>query len=173
LDILKIWQGGLSLFGGFIGAIIASIIYVRINKIDFWGYANAIMYGFPLGLGIGRIGCFINHLHLGKLSNFPLAVAFPDGSRLDMGLIESIFGFLLFAVYFFRLRKIAEQIFLPVTMIAYGAVRFVLDFARANDIPQADIRYLSLTPAQYGSVLLILGGIYIFSKLRLSKASPG
>lgn len=165
LNILKVWQGGLSSFGGFIGAAAASVIYARVKKIDFWEYADAIMYGFPLGLGIGRLGCFISHLHIGKPSNFFLAVAFPGGPRLDMGLIESILGFAVFAIYFLFLRKTSQPIFLPLTMVIYGAARFILDFWRATDLPYADTRYLSLTPAQYGSVLLVLGGVYIF-KLR-------
>lgn len=162
-DILKIWQGGLSSFGGFIGAAIASIIYARVKKINFWAYANTIMYGFPLGIGIGRLGCFFNHLHIGKLSNLPWAVAFPGGSRLDMGLIESVFGFILFATYFIlERRKPQLNSYLPLTMIIYGATRFLLDFGRAIDISGADARYFGLTPAQFGSILLVIGGIIIW-----------
>lgn len=169
LDIFKIWQGGLSSFGGFAGGALATILYVRLKKLHFWDYADAIMYAFPLGLGIGRLGCFFTHLHIGKPSASPLAVAFPGGSRLDMGLIESLFGFLLFGIYFFFLRKTPKQIFLPLTMFVYGVARFIFDFGRATDIAAADIRYAALTPAQYGSLLLIIGALYLFFKMRQRK----
>lgn len=165
LDTIKIWKGGLSSFGGFIGAAIAAVIYAKIKRIIFWDYANVIMYAFPLGLGIGRLGCFFNHLHIGRLSSSPLAVAFPGGSRLDMGLFESMFGFLLFAIYFLFLRKIQKKIFLPLTMLIYGIVRFILDFGRATDIANADVRYAGLTPAQYGSLLLVMGATYLFFRI--------
>ncbi|MBI5729266.1 MAG: prolipoprotein diacylglyceryl transferase [Candidatus Magasanikbacteria bacterium] len=172
LDILKIWQGGLSSFGGFIGAAVVSLVYTRAKKLPFWDYADTIMYAFPLGLGIGRLGCFFNHLHLGRLSNSPLAVAFPGGSRLDMGLIESLFGFLLFGLYFLFLRKTPKIIFLPLTMFLYGAARFIFDFGRATDIAGADARYAGLTPAQYGSLLLIIGALCLFLTSRQREGRP-
>ena len=162
-DIIKIWGGGLSSFGGFIGAALVSIIFVRIKKINFWPYADAIIYAFPLGLGIGRIGCFVTHLHIGRLSNFPLAVAFPGGSRLDMGLLESIVGFLIFGLFFYLLHyRKWSGFYLPLTMILYGGIRFLLDFGRATDIPMADTRYIGLTPAQYGTIILLLGGVALW-----------
>ncbi|MBI2443869.1 MAG: prolipoprotein diacylglyceryl transferase [Candidatus Magasanikbacteria bacterium] len=170
-EIIKIWQGGLSSFGGFIGAAAAAVIYARRNQLNFWHYADAIMYGFPLGLGVGRLGCFITHMHPGRLSNSLLAVAYPGGARLDLGLLESLFGFLLFGVYFFWLRQTPRKIFLPLTMLIYGSVRFMLDFNRATDIIGADARYAGLTPAQYGSLLLVLGSVYLLIAHPWAKAS--
>lgn len=164
--VFKIWQGGLSSFGGFLGVAIASLIYARIKKINFWPYADVIMYGFPLGLGIGRLGCFLNHLHVGLPSSLPLAVAFPDGPRLDMGLLESLFGFALFTVYvFFERKRPQKNVYLPITMVIYGIVRFFLDFGRATDIPNPDVRFIGLTPAQFGSILLVIGGVIIWRHL--------
>lgn len=166
LDIFKVWQGGLSSFGGFLGAAAASLIYARVKKINFWQYANVVMYGFPLGLGIGRLGCFINHLHVGVRSDSFLAVAFPGGPRLDMGLVESLFGFVLFAVYaFIEHYKPQKNLYLPLTMVVYGAMRFFLDFGRAVDVLNADSRFIGLTPAQFGSILLIVGGVIIWRHL--------
>lgn len=169
LDIFKIWQGGLSLFGGFAGALLAAVLYARFKKLRLDDYADAIMYAFPLGLSIGRLGCFFTHLHIGRPSTSLLAVAFPGGSRLDMGLIESLFGFLLFGFYFLFLHATRGKIFLPLTMLLYGSARFIFDFGRAEDVAAADIRYASLTPAQYGSLLLVSGALYIFFKRRTRK----
>ncbi len=171
-SIVKIWQGGLSSFGGFAGAALAATLYARLKKIRLWDYADAIMYAFPLGLGIGRIGCFLAHLHIGRPNNSLLAVAFPGGSRLDMGLIESLFGFLLFGIYFFFLRVVQKKLFLPLTMFWYGSARFIFDFGRATDIIQTDVRYAGLTPAQYGALLLITGALYLFFTLRQQEITP-
>lgn len=163
VDVLKIWEGGLSSFGGFVGAAIVSLVYVPYKKIQFLPYADAIMYGFPLGWGVGRIGCFITHLHVGRLSNLPFAVAFPGGARLDMGLIEAA---IMLAYGFVRLSSSKREkplgFHLIHTMIFYGITRFILDFGRAIDIASADVRFAGLTPAQYGSILLILGGVFLW-----------
>ncbi|MBI5071462.1 prolipoprotein diacylglyceryl transferase [Candidatus Falkowbacteria bacterium] len=172
IAIFKIWQGGLSSFGGFLGAAVASLIYARVKKINFWQYADVVMYGFPLGLGIGRLGCFINHLHVGIRSSSFLAVAFPDGPRLDMGLVESLFGFALFAVYVFLERKRPQKnAYLPITMVIYGIARFFIDFGRATDIPNPDVRFIGLTLAQFGSILLVIGGVIIWRHLFTKKAA--
>ena len=163
VDALKIWEGGLSSFGGFTGAIIVSLIYFRNKKIRLLAYADAIMYGFPLGWGIGRIGCFITHLHIGRLSNLPFAVAFPGGARLDMGLIEAAIMLTYGLIRLSRERKQKRPagFYLAHTMIFYGVMRFILDFGRATDITMPDARYFGLTPAQYGSIALVFGGIYL------------
>lgn len=172
VDVLKIWEGGLSSFGGFAGAAIVSLVYVPYKKIQFLPYADAIMYGFPLGWGIGRIGCFITHLHIGRLSILPFAVAFPGGARLDMGLIEAVIMLAYGLVRFGRERKQKRPagFLLAHTMIFYGVMRFILDFGRATDIVSSDVRYFGLTPAQYSSILLILGGVSLM--VYTIKASP-
>ena len=88
-EIIRIDKGGLSSFGGFIGAAAAFLWYMRRYNFDTWRYADVLMYAWPFGHGIGRIGCFLVHMHPGRLSGAPWAVAYPGGSRLDMGLIES------------------------------------------------------------------------------------
>lgn len=96
LDILKIWQGGMSVYGGFIGATLAAVIYFKKHKLDFWQYADALAFSLPLGLFIGRLGCFLIHDHPGLRTNFFLGVAYPDGGRFDLGLLLSINGLILF-----------------------------------------------------------------------------
>lgn len=164
VDMLKIWEGGLSSFGGFAGAAIVSLVYVRYKKIQFLPYADTIMYGFPLGWGIGRIGCFVTHLHIGRLSNLPFAIAFPGGARLDMGLIEAVIVLAYGLLRFVREEKQKRPAGLSLVhmMIFYGVMRFILDFGRATDIISSDVRYAGLTPAQYGSILLILSGVSLW-----------
>ena len=177
-EIVRIDQGGLSSFGGFIGATLVFIIFTRRHKLSVWKYADILMFAWPLGHGIGRLGCFLTHMHPGRLSNMPWAVQYPGGARLDMGIIEAI----ILLIYWFILLMISrrklpspglrppspsgrgegEGQYLVSGMIFYGAARFFLDFFRAADIAAADARYLGLTPAQYGSIILFAAGMYIY-----------
>lgn len=173
-EIIKFWQGGMSSFGGFSGALIASLIYgwiivkrKHINFQEVLRYADIIMYWFPLGWGIGRIGCFLTHMHPGRLSSLPIAVTYPGGSRLDMGLIESVFAFLVFGLFIIlSRRKHWHSFYLVIFLIVYGIGRFILDFNRATDLVMSDARYWSLTPAQIGSLLFTIGGLYLWLHLR-------
>ena len=162
IAILKIWEGGLSSFGGFAGAAVAFVWYCRKHTLNMRRYADVFMFAWPLGHGIARIGCFINHMHIGKLSSLPLAVAFPDGARLDLGLIESIvlLSYWIILWIITRGRKRITGFYLITSMIFYGVARFLLDFLRATDISMSDARYLGLTPAQYGSAVLVLLGLF-------------
>ena len=170
LDILKLWHGGMSIYGGFIGAVLAGIIYFKKSKLDFWQYADAAIFGLPFGLFIGRLGCFLIHDHPGVRTNFFLGVAYPDGIRHDLGLYDSLAGLFIFLVFLILHRKEwFRGFYLSVFCVLYGAIRFFLDFFRVRDAVGADLRYFGLTLAQYLSVALFVAGIYLFCKLRAKK----
>lgn len=164
-DIFKIWQGGMSVFGGIAGAFIIGIIFIRKYNLDFWQWADTIIFSLPLGLFIGRIGCTFIHDHPGILTNSFLGVAYPDGARFDLGLMLSINGLILFLVFLWMHRRERfTGFYLSIFFIWYGAVRIALDFFRAWDLPNADIRLLYLTPAQYFSLIMIAIGFYLYLK---------
>lgn len=131
-------------------------------------YADVLMFAWPLGHTIGRVGCFLTHMHPGRLSNVLWAVQYPGSARLDMGFIESILllGYwVVIAVVSTRRGPSPRDGFYVVTgMLFYGVMRFILDFFRATDIPMADARFFNLTPAQYGSMALVVIGIYLWRK---------
>jgi phosphatidylglycerol:prolipoprotein diacylglycerol transferase len=147
--VLKFWEG-LSSMGGLLGGILAAVVFFRVKKLRFADYADAFGVGVPTGWAIARVGCFTVHDHPGARTDFPLAVAFPDGVRHDLGLYEAI---LLFAiaglVYAMHRRDVLRGRLLAVVALLYGIGRFLLDFLRARDVAYADARHLGLTPAQW------------------------
>lgn len=157
MEFFRIWHGGFSIMGGFVTALMVAIWYLRRHQADVWRYADATIFGLPIGLGIGRIGCFLIHDHPGTASDFILAVQYPDGVvRHDHGLYLSINGFLMAVVFWLMSRrKLPVGAYLTVFAIWYGAVRLWLDFYRI-----ADARFWGLTPAQYIAVLMIAAGLW-------------
>lgn len=173
LEIFKVWQGGMSIFGGFFGAFLAAIIYLRAKKLSFWKYADVVFFALPLGLFIGRLGCFSIHDHLGKIAADwnPLAIEYLGQVRHENGLYLSINGLVLFLVFLLIRKYKSEKLFVGfygvMFFIWYGAVRFWLDFYRAEDLPGvSDARYFNLTPAQYLSIVMLVAGIYFLFKLK-------
>ncbi len=168
LDILKLWQGGMSIYGGFWGAVLAGVIYLRRHSLDLWQYADAIIFSLPLGLFIGRLGCFLIHDHPGIKTNFFLGVAYPGGVQHDLGLYLSLNGLILFLVFLIlRRREWFSGFYVALFAVWYGVARFLLDFLRAKDIAGADPRYFGLTLAQYLSIILFMTGIGLLINQKL------
>jgi phosphatidylglycerol:prolipoprotein diacylglycerol transferase len=163
-SIFQIWSG-ISSFGGFLGGGLALWIYIRKHNLPFLPYADALVFGLVPGWMLGRIGCFLAHDHPGKLTAFPLAVAYPGGARHDLGLYEMFLCIALGIFIWWRARKKRPngEIF-SITIILYAITRFFLDFLRAADLTGSDARYFGLTPAQYASVALLTWGIAILRK---------
>jgi len=166
LEIIAIWHGGLSSFGGVFGAALAFFWALKKGKIQKERlplYGNIIAYAALFGWMIGRIGCVMIHDHLGAPCNCVLAFDSPEGKRLDMAFLE-ILALLPLAIVFVVLRKKQiTHLFVPLLFVYYGCVRFVLDFWRADpSFATGDVRYLGLTPAQYfAMVLVVVGAVYL------------
>ncbi len=162
-EMFAIWRGGLSSIGGIAGAVAVFFIYTRKMRGMHLRFADVLSYAWPFGWAVGRLGCFFVHDHPGTLSHSWLAVRFPDGARLDMGLLEAIgAAFIALLVYRLARRPQLRGVITAVVVASYGALRFVLDFFRATDLATADVRYGGLTPAQYGSLILLVIGVVLW-----------
>ena len=117
----------------------------------------------PVGLWIGRIGCFLIHDHPGTATDFALGVEYPDGVvRHDHGLYLSINGLLMAIVFFILARKERPTgFYIGLFSIWYGVVRFTLDYWRIGDV-----RYAGLTPAQYFSIALAVFGMWLLYRIK-------
>ncbi len=172
-ELLKIWHGGLSSFGGFAGAAAGFWLFKKrrgfgwMKKLSPMGLFDQFSFAALYGWMIGRVGCFMIHDHLGVPCDCALALNKPDGPRLDMALLE-ILALLPLALVFFLLRKKKhkEGFFASILLVYYGIVRFILDFWRATDIIHADARYAGLTPAQYISIAMVAYGVYLGNRIR-------
>ena len=110
LEILKLWQGGMSFHGGLLGVIIAIFIFAKNTNTSFFKFSDIVACVAPIGLFLGRIANFINGELFGKASTLSWAVIFPNGgsiSRHPSQIYEAILeGILLFIlINFFALKK--------------------------------------------------------------------
>lgn len=159
LQILKVWDG-LSSTGGVIGGLLAVLIYFHRQHLRFSSFADIFAKAVAPGWMVARLGCFTVHDHPGVLTSFPLAVAFPQGARHDLGLYDAIvLGGLSLLLYALDRRGLLRDRLLALLAVLYGASRFLLDFLRARDLPYTDARYLGLTPAQFACIALVIWGL--------------
>jgi phosphatidylglycerol:prolipoprotein diacylglycerol transferase len=153
---------GLSSFGGFLGGFAGAFLFAKRQGVTFCGLMDVLCLGFVAGWPIGRMGCFLAHDHPGRYSDFFLAVAYPGGARHDLGLYEMLLAVVIFFL-FERLRRIefSPASLILILVVVYTPVRFFLDFLRLDDV-----RYLSLTPAQYASVFFFVTAVFLLIRLK-------
>ncbi len=148
---------GFAFMGGFLGAAAAFWIYIKRYRLAFLEYGDALVWGAVWGSGVGRIGCFLTHLHPGILTNFFLGVQYPDGVRHDLGLYLSLFGFTMGLAFLALDRKRrAPGFFVGAFFVIYGIGRFLLDFLRIMDR-----RIAGLTPTQWLLVVFVAIGVWL------------
>ncbi|MBI5025834.1 MAG: prolipoprotein diacylglyceryl transferase [Nitrospirae bacterium] len=166
LDVFAVWHGGMSFHGGFIGAILAGILFTFRNRLDFWLLADLVAVTAPIGLGLGRIGNFINAELYGRATDVPWAMVFPGGGdipRHPSQLYEAFLeGFLLFLILWFLKDRVSKKgILLSAFLFLYGAFRFFVEFFREPDV-QLGFILGHFTMGQLLSSGMILIGIVLF-----------
>lgn len=163
LGIFKVWDGGMSISGGFFGSVVAAYIFIKIKKLSFWEYADTIVLFLPLGLFIGRLGCFFIFDHPGSETTFFLGEEYYfDGLiRHNHGLYLSLNGLIMFGVFWLLNKKYAPKtpFFSILFLVWYGAIRLVLDFDRT-----LDSQFFSLTAAQFFGIGMMVLALVLFGQ---------
>jgi phosphatidylglycerol:prolipoprotein diacylglycerol transferase len=164
LQALAVWEGGLTFYGGFILGTLTAVVYCRVRKISFWTIADIAAPGFAMGLGLGRIGCFLNGCCFGKPSSLPWAVQFPANGAAGLisgcpvhptQLYEAAFGFAAFGLLWaLRNRKIFTGFSICLFFFLYGIWRFLSDQFRVYE--QSQRWALGLTNNQWISLGIIM-----------------
>ena len=162
LDILKIWQGGMSFHGGFIGVLVAMWLFARKHKVKFWAVADFVAPLIPLGLACGRIGNFINGELWGRVTSADAfwAMGFPHAYDDDVALVmqdpqkwlpvwnkfqmlprhpSQLDEFMLEGIVLFVIMWLFTKKPRPLGqasmlfLLGYGVFRFIVEFAREPD----------------------------------------
>ena len=171
LEIFAVWHGGMSFHGGLIGSVVAGIIFCRKYRVDFWQAADLIIVTAPIGLGLGRIGNFINGELYGRVTDVPWGMVFPSGgplprhpSELYEFLLE---GVLLFSIlWFLKNRHLKSGSLTSLFLMLYGLFRFIVEFFRQPD-PQVGFIFGYFTMGQIlSSVMILLGAGILFLRHR-------
>ena len=164
--IFKVWEGGMSFHGGLLGVIIALGFFASKLKLPFFQLLDFAAPLVPIGLGLGRIGNFINAELFGRVTSVPWAVVFSSvdnfwrhPSQLYEALTE---GLLLFIVLWrFSASPRRTGATSAVFLIGYGIIRFTCEFFREPDSHLGFVIGGWLTMGQLLSLLMILAGIWL------------
>ncbi|WP_194098106.1 prolipoprotein diacylglyceryl transferase [Marivivens aquimaris] len=147
-EIMMVWQGGMSFHGGFLGVILAVLIYSRVKGLRLGSVADSMALGTPFGLLLGRIANFVNAELWGRVTDVPWAVIFPGEaaqscllpvcarhpSQLYEAAMEGlILGGVLLYLAFRRGALKTPWLITGVFFAGYGISRFIVEFFRQPD----------------------------------------
>lgn len=183
LDIFKIWNGGMGIWGGIFGGTLGAITYLKIKGEKIFPWLDIISVVTPLGQSVGRWGNFFNKEIFGLPTTLPWGiyiepekrpVEFLNYSKFHpLFIYESILNFILFLFLLILYKKTNEKTpsgtFLCIYLISYSTIRFFLEFLRTNPW-KIEIASLFLNVSQCISILvIIISIIFIFRNNFLRK----
>lgn len=201
IEVLKVWEGGMSFHGGFLGVVVATLIFCRRHGVALMPTADLLATATPPGLFLGRLANFTNNELWGRPTDLPWAVAFPGEaaqncpgvigicarhpSQLYEALLE---GLLLGALLLFLAWRRGWLVFpgglTGVFLAGYGVSRFFVEFFRQPDIqfvtPDNPIGHVlhsgnwGITMGQALSIPMVLVGIglILWSRRQRAPGSP-
>ncbi len=170
LAVFAVWEGGMSFHGGALGVIISGWFFCRKQKLSFYQLADSVMPIVAIGLGLGRLGNFINGELYGRETSVPWGMIFPNSDpemlvRHPSQLYEAFFeGVVLFTVLQHVHRKNHKKGLVFWLFIGlYGVFRYFLEYLREPDKIDLYDKGLILNFLTMGQVLsLIMLGSSIF-----------
>ena len=168
IEILMIWQGGMSFHGGLLGVLASTIIYAKKHNVNKFIFLDLIAGSAPIGIFLGRIANFLNSELYGRETDILWSVIFTKidnitrhPSQIYEALLE---GVILFFILFFFIKKnylLKPGLISSLFLIFYSLFRFLVEFFRVPD-EQVGLIYLNLTIGQIISLIFLSFGFYLF-----------
>jgi phosphatidylglycerol:prolipoprotein diacylglycerol transferase len=163
LKVFAVWEGGMSFHGGMLGGVIAAFYVFRKNSLDFWQMLDIVALTVPIGLGLGRLGNFINGELFGRVTDHTWGIVFPSGgplprhpSQLYEAFLEGVV--LLALAWGIDRTKPPKGIVFWTIVAGYGLFRFCVEFFREPD-QQLGFLWGGATMGQLLSLPMFLVGV--------------
>ena len=189
LSVIRIDQGGLVFYGGFVAAGAALVIFASRKKIKLLSLMDFVLTSVPLAHALGRVGCFLNGCCFGRITSSSIAVRFPKGSLAwleqykqhiidssapvscpvyPVQLFESVYNLLLFILLLFVFRGYKRSgLVSAIYLILYPVGRFSLEFLRGDQPDRVAVGVLSI--GQFISIAIFLVGCGLLAAVMMKK----
>jgi len=179
LSVLRIWEGGIAIYGAVIGGLIGVLIFAKRRKLNPFVLTDIIVPGLALAQGIGRWGNYFNMEAYGReITNtawqfFPIGVQIPGASgyawHMATFFYESIWDVAVFALLWFVIRKRAQK---PGTttlwyLLMYGLGRFFIESLRTDSLMLGSFRVSQLLSL---AMVIAAGTLILINALKSTKS---
>ncbi len=185
-DMLAVWEGGLTMFGGFIGGLLLGLWYLRRHGFKIPPALDAAAPGFVVGVIFGRIGDIIIADHLGRVTNFFLGYRIPNakiapgygpptyvpGAVVHHTALYDLAGALVLLgfLYLVDRRKPRTGTLFAAFSVWYGLQRFFIDFTRNRELIESV--FFGLSGSQWAGLAFAAGGVSALFRISRRTTSP-
>jgi phosphatidylglycerol---prolipoprotein diacylglyceryl transferase len=170
LHVFAVWEGGMSFHGGLLGVLTGILLFARRKKLRFFTVMDMVAQCAPIGLGLGRIGNFINGELYGRTTDVPWGIVFPGGgdlprhpSQLYEATLEGLVLFLM--VRLAAKRSTATSVPSWTFCAGYGLFRCIVEFFRQPDAQIGTFQGL-FSMGQLLSLPMFLLGVFMLLRLK-------
>lgn len=182
IEIFKIWNGGMGIWGAILGGLLGAVIYLRHKRGRLLPWLDIISVVTPLGQAIGRWGNFFNKEIFGTPTNLPWGITIPFQNRPKkyqqaeifhpLFLYESLLDLALFITLFIFYKKRSKNyspgLFIFLYLSGYALIRFFLEYLRIDPWVITITNDLILNVSQCISILILLTSL-IYLGLKIKK----
>lgn len=171
-DVFKIWEGGMAIYGGIIGAIIVAAVFLKIKKLNVLKIFDICCLGLLIGQAVGRWGNFVNAEAFGYCTNSFLGMSINGGAPVHPTfLYESLWNILGFCLLaFYQKRRPFNGFTFNCYLMWYGLGRFYIEGLRTDSLYLGPLR-VSQMVAFLCIVIGIIGNVYLTCKNKNGKKS--
>ncbi len=169
LEILELWRGGMSFHGGFLGCVLAVLLFARHRDVSILSLGDLTCAAATIGIFLGRIANFINGELWGRPSSVPWAMVFPSGgpiprhpSQLYEAMLEGVVLFVVLTALIWRGALQRPGFILGAFALGYGLARSIGELFREPDI-QIGFLWGGLTMGMLLSLPLIVAGLALIA----------
>ena len=168
LSLFYIWQGGLSFHGGLMGVVISFLVFAKKNSLSFFRLMDGVALSMPIGLGLVRIGNFLNGELYGRPTDGSWGFIFPTDpyglTRHPSQLYEAFFeGIILFLLLMWIGKNTSKTgVISGSFLMGYGVIRFLIEFFRQPDAHMGFIT-LQLSMGQLLSIPMFIIGLILLT----------
>ena len=168
LEIVQLWDGGMSFHGGVIGVSLGILWMARKHKLDWLRIHDYVACCIPFGLFLGRLANFVNAELWGRQTDLPWGIVFPNAggvarhpSQLYEAALEGIVLFVILWALFWKTRaRWQPGRLVGAFILVYGISRFLVELVRQPDVGLENLSW-GLSMGQTLSLPMILGGLYL------------
>lgn len=181
IEIVRVWDGGMSFHGGVIGVSLAIMLMARKHKLNWLRIHDYVACTIPFGLFFGRLANFVNGELWGRPGDVPWAMVFPHADELarhpsqlyEAGL-EGIGLFLLLWILFWKTEaRLHPGKLVGFFLAGYGVCRFTIEFFREPD-DHLGLLWFQMSMGQLLTIPMLIGGIWLIvtAKGRYERSQP-
>ncbi len=179
-QIFNLRSGGLVFYGGLIGAVVTTYLYLHFKRLPTWKVADALAPSIALGHALGRVGCLMFGCCYGRICELPWAIHFPIGHESHPNgvhptqIYESMlnFGLYLALAWLYRRKKFDGHVF-GVYLVSYAIIRSFVELFRGDYDPAQYHLGGWFTPAHFVSIGILSVGLFLLWRLRSGSRAKG